>query len=178
MSKALFIDRDGVINVEKNYLHKAEEFEFIDGVFDALRFSEQNGFLNIIITNQSGIGRGYYSEDDYAKLTSWMVDEFAKKSVKISKVYHCPHDEKSTCDCRKPKAGMIFQAQEEFDIVLKESWLIGDKESDIEAGINAGIDNLILARSGHKVDEAATKASFVVDSIASLPNILTRRVNR
>ena len=173
MNKALFIDRDGVINIEKNYLYKVEDFEFINGVFDALRYSEENGFLNIIITNQSGIARGYYDEHDYATLTEWMVAQFARNGVKISKVYHCPHDEKSLCECRKPKHGMILKAKDEFDIDLEASWLVGDKESDIMAGVNAGIGHLILSRSGHKVDASSTKAEFVADSIADLPKILT-----
>ena len=172
MTKALFIDRDGVINVEKNYLHKIEDFEFIDGVFDALKIAEQRGFINIVITNQSGIARGYYGEDEFATLTEWMVGEFAKNGVKISKVYHCPHNESSLCDCRKPKPGMIFQAQNEFDFDLENSWLIGDKESDIEAGINAGVGRLVLSKSGHKIDELGTKANFVVNSIADISTIL------
>ncbi len=178
MNKALFIDRDGVINIEKNYLYRVEDFEFIDGVFEALKLAEQNGFLNIIITNQSGIARGYYSEQEYEALTEWMVSEFAKNGVKISKVYHCPHDEKSICECRKPRHGMILQAKEEFDVDLANSWLIGDKESDILAGINAGIEHLVLARSGHKVDEGSTKAKFIVDSISDLPKILIYKVDR
>jgi D-glycero-D-manno-heptose 1,7-bisphosphate phosphatase len=172
MTKALFIDRDGVINIEKNYLHKKEDFEFIDGVFAACELAESLGFLNIVITNQSGIGRGYYSSDDYEKLTSWMVDEFVKNRVKISKVLHCPHTDESECECRKPKPGMILEAQKKFDIDLKKSWLIGDKESDIEAGVNAGIGHLVIARSGHKIDEHNTKADYIVDSIADIGKIL------
>lgn len=172
MTKALFIDRDGVINVEKNYLHKIEDFEFIDGVFDTLKSALKKGYLIIIITNQSGIERGYYSEEDYQKLTKWMIQEFKKNDITISKVYHCPHTDDSTCECRKPKPGMILKAQREFDINLQDSILIGDKESDIEAGIGAKIGATILARSGHTVDEKLTKADFIVDSIANISNIL------
>jgi len=172
VKKALFIDRDGVINVEKNYLHKQEDFEFIDGVFKSLRFFHEKGYLLIVITNQSGIGRGYYTEEEYQKLTLWMIEEFAANGVDIAKVYHCPHVEKDECECRKPNPGMIVSAQKEFGIDLENSWLIGDKESDIEAGINAGVGTLVIAKSGHQIDESATKADLVVDSIAQLPSLL------
>lgn len=172
MNKALFIDRDGVINIEKNYLHKIDDFEFIDGVFESLQTLSQFGFLNIIVTNQSGIARGYYSESDYEKLTNWMIEQFYRKNILISKVYHCPHSNDSTCECRKPNPGMILRAAEEFNINLEESWLIGDKESDITAGKKAGVKNLVLSRSGHPIDSTKTKAKFVVDSIANLPNIM------
>jgi D-glycero-D-manno-heptose 1,7-bisphosphate phosphatase len=172
VNKALFVDRDGVINVEKNYLHRQEDFEFIDGVFDALRHFQDNGFLLVVITNQSGIGRGYYGEDDFQKLTAWMIEEFARNGVKIAKVYHCPHTENEVCECRKPSPGMILAAKEEFDIDLASSWLIGDKESDVEAGQNAAVGTLVIARSGHKIDENSTKADYVVDSIAQLPSLL------
>lgn len=165
MKKALFIDRDGVINKEYSYVYRIEDFEFIDGIFDALKKMQQNGYLLIIITNQAGIAKGLYKEDDFYKLTSWMIDAFKNNGVNIDRVYHCPHKDGDGCECRKPKAGMVNRAKKEFDIDIDSSWLIGDKESDIEAGINSGIKNTILVRSGHKIDEKNTKASFVCDSI-------------
>lgn len=155
MNKALFLDRDGVINKEKNYLYKIEDFEFIDGVFETCKYFQDNGFLIIIITNQAGIARDKYTEDDYQILTDWMIKEFEKKDIKISKVYHCPHhpDFSGNCECRKPNPGMILQAQRDFDIDLSQSILVGDKNSDIEAAINAGIKMNYLVETGHKIDE-------------------------
>lgn len=171
MNKALFLDRDGVINIEKNYLYKIEDFEFIDGVFDTCRYFQERGYLLIIITNQAGIARGIYSEEDLKKLTEWMIEKFSNVDILISKTYYCPHhpDFMDTCQCRKPNPGMILQAQKDFNLDLSKSILVGDKESDIQAGINSGINQNILVRSGHSVDEITTDASFIMDSIKNLP---------
>lgn len=154
-NKALFLDRDGVINVDKKYVYKIEDFEFIDGVIETLRYFQELGYLLIIITNQAGIGRGYYSEEDFRILNEWMLTQFANKGVHISKVYYSPfHPEhgigkyKRESFYRKPNSGMILQAQKEFDIDLAKSILVGDKESDIEAGINAGIKVNVLVSNG------------------------------
>jgi len=123
MNKALFLDRDGVVNKEKNYLYKIEDFEFIDGVFETCRYFQDKDYLIIIITNQAGIAREKYTENDFKILTEWMIKEFEKESIKISKVYYCPHhpDFSAECECRKPKPRMILDAQKEFDIDLKNS---------------------------------------------------------
>lgn len=140
-AKALFLDRDGTVNVEKNYVFRKEDVEFIPGIFELTRAYQKEGFLIFIITNQSGIARGYYSEEDFEKLTYWMNEQFRKEGIKITAVYHCPHLPEITgeCDCRKPKPGMIFKAIREFNIDPVKSVLIGDKKSDILAGENAGI---------------------------------------
>jgi len=168
LQKALFLDRDGVINVEKEYLHKAEDFEFIDGVFEVLRYAQQMGYLLIVITNQSGIGRGYYTDEDFQHLNRWMCDRFSQEGIRIAEVYYCPHAPDSVCDCRKPLPGMIHAAANRFQIDFDHSVLIGDKESDIEAGKSAGVGVCILARSGHRINESASKADAVVDSIKDL----------
>ena len=177
-TKALFLDRDGVINKEKDYLYKIEDFEFINGVFDALLHFQANGYLLIIITNQSGIARGYYRETDFLALNEWMLEQFATQGIRIAKVYYSPYHPdcgigqyKKDTHCRKPNPGMILQAREDFDIDLKESILVGDKESDIEAGLRAGIGMNILVKSGHTVDEQNTKAGLVLESIIDLLNI-------
>ena len=166
--KALFLDRDGVINIEKEYLHKPDDFEFIDGVFETLRIAEQMGYLLIVITNQSGIGRGYYTEEDFRHLDQWMRSRFAQEGIRIAEVYYCPHVPDTSCECRKPLPGMIHAAGREFAIDFERSILIGDKESDITAGKSAGVGLCILARSGHAIDERVTKADVIVDSIKDL----------
>jgi D-glycero-D-manno-heptose 1,7-bisphosphate phosphatase len=175
MNKALFLDRDGVINKEKDYLYKIEDFEFIDGVFEALAYFQDQGYLLIIVTNQAGIARGYYKEADFLVLNEWMLQQFILQRIQITKVYYSPYhpvygigEYKKEAFCRKPNPGMILQAAAEFDINLAESILIGDKESDIAAGINAGITMNILVRSGHKIDEQNTKASLVLESIKDI----------
>lgn len=153
MNKALFLDRDGVINVEKNYVYKIEDFEFIDGIFELVKSYQENGFLIIVITNQAGIGRGYYTEEDFHKLNNWMIEQFKQRGIKITEVYYCPYHPthgigeylKDSFD-RKPNPGMILKAQDKYKIDLSQSVLIGDKESDIEAGERVGVNKLILVK--------------------------------
>ena len=137
--KTIFLDRDGVINKEVNYLHNIDDFEFIDGVFEACRHFQKLGYEIIIITNQSGIARGYYTEYDYQLITKWMLDQFEERNVKILDVFHCPHGPDSSCDCRKPKPGMLLQAINQYGIDMKRSWMIGDKDVDIKAANAANI---------------------------------------
>ncbi|MDX9814592.1 MAG: D-glycero-beta-D-manno-heptose 1,7-bisphosphate 7-phosphatase [Sulfurimonadaceae bacterium] len=166
LTKALFLDRDGVINIEKNYLYRVEDFEFIDGVFELCKHFQNLGFIIVVITNQSGIARGYYSQDDFLKLSSWMVDEFKKQGINISRVYHCPHhpDFSGECECRKPKNGMILEAQKDFDIDLKNSVLVGDSESDIEAAISSNIQQTYLLSQKN----VATKAFKRVEKLKDI----------
>jgi len=144
MTPALFLDRDGVINEEINYLYKIEDFVFITEIFNICNFYQQNGYKIIVITNQAGIAREKYTEEDLKILNDWMKCQFYERGIKIDKIYNCPHHPDFTgyCECRKPNPGMILRATEELDLDLSRSVLIGDKDSDLEAGINAGIPNL------------------------------------
>jgi D-glycero-D-manno-heptose 1,7-bisphosphate phosphatase len=141
MNKALFIDRDGVINIDRGHVFLKEDFEFSPGIFDLCRKYSDAGYLFIVITNQAGIAKGIYTEAAFLKLTDWMTAEFKKNGIIISKVCYCPHhpDVTGPCECRKPKPGMILKAKDEFDIDLSQSVLIGDMENDLQAGRNAGI---------------------------------------
>ncbi len=125
-------------------MSQIEKFEFIDGVFDACKYFISLGYEIIVITNQSGIGGGYYTQEDFLNLTNWMIKEFNKNKIEILKVYFCPHSPTEDCECRKPKIGMITQSLNDFSIDLQNSWLIGDKTSDIQTAINANIPNKIL----------------------------------
>jgi D-glycero-D-manno-heptose 1,7-bisphosphate phosphatase len=163
--KTIFIDRDGVINKEVGYLHKITDFVFIDGVFEACKHLQSLGYQLIIITNQSGIGRGYYTEDDFQTLTAWMLQEFNNNDITITDVFHCPHAPDEGCNCRKPQAGMFEQAQQRYDVDVSHSWMIGDKEDDIRAANNFGIFNTILVESGHAINKTSSNASYILPSI-------------
>jgi len=171
--KTIFLDRDGVINKEVNYLNKIDDFEFIDGIFDVCLYFQNLGYKIIIVTNQSGIYRGYYTEHDYQKITQWMLTQFGNEDINILDIFHCPHGPDSTCNCRKPKPGMFLKAKTKYNIDMKNSWMIGDKEADVIAANAAGIDNTILVRSSYKIDESNSKASFFLDSIQQSKQIIT-----
>lgn len=149
MRKALFLDRDGVINIDKHYVYRIADFEFIHGIFDVCRNYQDEGYLIFVVTNQAGIARKIYSESDFKFLTEWMLGRFVHEGILITKVYYCPHhpDITGPCICRKPAPGLFFRAAEEFGIELSASVLIGDKESDIQAGQNAGIGRCLYAQT-------------------------------
>ena len=171
--KTIFLDRDGVINKDINYLHKIDDFEFIDGIFDVCLYFQSLGYKIIIITNQSGISRGYYTESDYQKVTQWMLNQFKYKNINILDIFHCPHGPDSTCDCRKPKPGMFLKAKAKHNTDMEKSWMIGDKERDTIAANSAGIDNTILIRNSHKIDESNSNAKIILDSIQQAKKIIT-----
>lgn len=145
-SRALFLDRDGVINHDSGYTSKAADFKFIDGIFDLCREANRLGYLLIVVTNQAGIGRGYYSEEDFLTLTQWMRERFAKEAAPLTDVFHCPnHPEhgigryKVDSFDRKPNPGMLLRAAETYGINMGRSIMIGDKDSDMEAALKAGV---------------------------------------
>ena len=142
--KTIFLDRDGVVNKEIRYLYKLSDFEFIDGIFDACLYFQKLDYEIIIVTNQSGIARSYYNENDYLKLTEWMLGQFNDNGINILDIFYCPHSPESFCDCRKPKPGMLIEAKNKYNISMRDSWMIGDKETDIEAANLAGITNKTL----------------------------------
>ena len=170
--KAVFLDRDGVINKEKNYLYQKKDFEFIDGVFEACRYFQKIDYQLIVVTNQSGIARSYYQKEDFYKLTKWMLKQFENQGIKILDVFFCPHGPESTCNCRKPKPGMLLEAKEKHKIDMKNSWMIGDKEADVGAANAAGIKNTILVKTGHDIDETNSNAKFILKSIKNTLDII------
>jgi len=172
--KTIFLDRDGVINKELNYLYKIEDFIFIDGIFEACLYFQNLGYKIIIVTNQSGISKGYYTESQYKKLTKWMLTQFKDNNINILDIFYCPHSPKSNCDCRKPKPGMFISAKNKHNIDMEKSWIIGDSERDITAANLAGIKNTILFRSEYKVNESKSNAMFFLDSIYQTNQIIIK----
>lgn len=166
MRRALFLDRDGVINVDKGHVHRQDEFEFVDGIFDLCHKASALDYAIVVITNQAGIGRGYYTEKDFIDLSEWMCAEFRARGVSIAKVYHCPfHPEygvgiyrRDTAD-RKPGPGMILRAAHDFVVDLASSILVGDRETDIEAGVAAGVGCNLLYRPAGKTGEPTSTAA-------------------
>ena len=151
MRPALFLDRDGVVNVDHGYVHKADNIEFVDGIFELVQLAHGNGFAVVIVTNQAGIARGYYTEQCFQSLSHWMMDCFAEAGAPIDAIYHCPHHpteglgaNKQDCQCRKPRPGLILQAMADLSIDIPYSILIGDKPSDLVAGQRAGVPHLFL----------------------------------
>ena len=149
--KAAFFDRDGVLNVDKSYLYKIEDLEWIDGAKEALAYLTQNGYTIFVVTNQSGIARGYYTVTDMEKLHEFMAQQVAAAGGKIEKFYYCPHLPKGKvveyaveCDCRKPKPGLILRAFAEYDIDKDAAFLIGDKPRDVESAEAAGIKGCLF----------------------------------
>ena len=170
-NKAAFIDRDGVINVERNYVGKLEDFELINGALAGLDLLQNAGFLLIVITNQSGIARGHYTENDFQILTDLMKRFFVEGGVAITEVYYCPHHPvagigqyKQDCECRKPKPGMILKAALRHNNDLSQSVLVGDKMSDIQAGLASGIEKNILVESGHELSKSDREKAKVTCS--------------
>ena len=143
---AVFFDRDGTLNVDKDYLYKIEDFEWLEDAPQAIRFANEHGFLVIVITNQSGIARGYFAEDDVRRLHDWMNEDLEQFGAHIDAFYYCPHlpDGKveayaKECDCRKPKPGLIERACADFDVDRRKSLMIGDKLLDVECAEAAGV---------------------------------------
>jgi len=143
----------------------------VDGVLDALKFIQDQGYKIIVVTNQSGIGRGLYTENQFAQLNNWMQKIFQKNKIDVLDVFYCPHTPEDNCSCRKPKPGLFLLAEKKFQIDMSASWSVGDKETDITAARSAGIRNTVLVRSGHKINEKDSKAKYILKSLKDILNL-------
>jgi D-glycero-D-manno-heptose 1,7-bisphosphate phosphatase len=177
---ALFLDRDGVINVDHGYVHRIEEFEFMPGIFELVRVARGQGLAIVVVTNQAGIARGLYSDLDFERLTEWMLGRFAEEAASIDRVYHCPvHPIEGVgryrvdSPMRKPGPGMLLRARDELGIDLPASVMLGDKASDIEAGRAAGVGlNLLLHSPRYPLQGPCPGARRVVDLSAAAKALL------
>ena len=180
MRRAVFLDRDGTINIEKDYLYQVHDFEFIPGVQEAIRLLNQAGIMVVVVTNQSGVARGYYTEDDVLNLHRHIDRELEHNNAHVDAWLYCPHhpDGRGSyalpCSCRKPLPGMLHEAAIRYDIDLERSIMIGDKRADIEAGMAAGC-RVILVRTGYGAKEEQDVGPHTVvcdDLLAAVKNLL------
>lgn len=162
--RALFLDKDGVVNIDHGYVCTPERTEFIGGIFDLCHAATKQGYLNVVVTNQAGIARGYYSEQQFLEYMDWVRSEFHARDAQIDAVYYCPHHPVHglgkyllDCDCRKPKPGMILAARRDLDLDLTGSLLIGDSASDLAAGEAAGVGTCIEMRIVREGNESNGK---------------------
>ena len=174
---ALFLDRDGIINVETNYVHRIEDFVLMDGIFELCRNAESLAMAIVVVTNQAGIGRGYYTEAQFELLSNWMCERFAEEGVMISGVYYCPyHVEhgvgkyKMDSFDRKPNPGMILRARDELGLSLESSMLVGDKASDIAAARAAKVGKAVLMAPSHIV--ISPKPDLQMDNLHAINQVL------
>jgi len=175
--KALFLDRDGVINEDIGYVYRVSDFKFIDGIFDLCKKACALEYIIIIVTNQAGIARGFYTEEDFDNLTKWMIDEFSNQGIYITDLYSCfYHPEFGIGEYRvdsfdrKPNPGMIFKARDEYNINLSDSIFIGDKDSDMTAGRNAGVGKLLFLQGNYPFSKE--EDVYVCSSLAEAAGFL------
>ncbi len=180
MKPAIFLDRDGTINVDHGYVHMSDDFQFIDGVIEAMAELKKMGYALVLVTNQSGIARGLFTEDQFMHLTEWMDWSLADRGVDFDGIYFCPHHPEAvveefrlSCECRKPNLGMFNDAQQHLAIDMANSYMVGDKREDMLAASAAGVGHKILVRTGKDITpEAEASADVVLNSLADLPNYL------
>lgn len=181
LNRAIFLDRDGTLNIEKNYLYKIKDWEWIPGAIDAIKEINRLGYKAIIVTNQAGIARKYYSETELNKLHAYMIQDLEKQGAKIDAIYYCPHhpDFSGSCECRKPKGGMLETAAKDLRIDLLNSWLVGDKISDINAAKSVKATP-ILVKTGygeseqHQLDANVHVAETVAQAVRHIKHELKK----
>ncbi|MDD4817264.1 MAG: HAD family hydrolase [Victivallaceae bacterium] len=184
MLQACFLDRDGVVNEEVNYLHTPEETVLIPGTAEALRRLHEAGFLAVVVTNQAGVAKSLFPESDVGRVHRRIQELLAADNERIDDFFYCPHhpDFTGACNCRKPAPGMLLAAAEKWDIDLGRSFLIGDRMSDINAGRNAGLAECYLVLTGYgktaKTQPEAAGVTLAQDPLAAVMDFLSRRNNR
>lgn len=166
----VFLDRDGVINEEIEYLHLPEQFKLTENCLEGLEMLSAAGYALVLVTNQAGIGLGYFSHEDFYKVNRELFRHLQGTNIMIDKIYYCPHAFSESCSCRKPGTGMLERAFDELNLTKDGSYIIGDRESDVEAGINFGVKSILMAggkqktQAGHQVKDLSEAAKIIVGS--------------
>jgi D-glycero-D-manno-heptose 1,7-bisphosphate phosphatase len=175
VKRALFLDRDGTLNVEVNYLRRPEDLVLIEGVAEALAEARQRGWATVVITNQAGVGRGYFTAETLTRIHARLIEELARRAVALDGIYACLHHPDEGCDCRKPAPGMILAAAAELKIDPARSWMIGDRASDLEAGRRAGCRTaLVLTGYGQTTAAEGCHADLVAPDLAAAVRCILR----
>ncbi len=182
MKNAIFLDRDGTLNYDTGYTYKREHFKLIEGALEALQLLKSD-FLFFIVTNQSGVGRGYYTLADVCRYNELLLAEFKKSGIAIQNIYICPHTDAAGCDCRKPQPKFILQAAREFKIDIAKSWMIGDHPWDVQCGHNAGCKAIyVLSGHGekhrHELAEQNIKPDYIAQNILDAAEFIMKHVKR
>jgi len=165
--RAVFLDRDGTINEEVDYLDDPDRLRLIPGAAEAIRLLNEAGILAIVVSNQAGIGRGYFSAATVEAIHERLAKQLAGHGACLDAVYYCPHHPSEGCECRKPKAGMLVRAAQEFGIDLRRAFMVGDKVSDLDAGLRAGCRTvLVLTGYGEVARETFANSSFRADYVS------------
>jgi D-glycero-D-manno-heptose 1,7-bisphosphate phosphatase len=175
MPRAIFLDRDGVITVDRGYTHRVADFAFVPGSAQAMKLLQSAGWRLVVVTNQSGIARGLFTTDDYQRFTDRLHRELAAAGVRLDAIHHCPHLPDATvaeyrldCNCRKPGPGMLLRAARELSLDLAASVMVGDRLTDVQAGRAAGVGHCVLVRGGHGFEShEAGQADAVFEDLAA-----------
>lgn len=181
MKQAVFLDRDGTINVDTGYLGNPDELVLIRGAKEGVRLLKKNGFFVFIITNQSGVGRGYFSLEDLKLVNNKVLDEFSKDGIKIDDVYYCPHHPKDKCKCRKPNTKLVADVAKKFNINLKYSYFVGDKLIDVQTGKNAGCKAILINADNSSLIESEddwTQPNFIAKDLREAARWIIKNNNK
>lgn len=161
MNKAIFLDRDGTINIDYGYVHEINSFKFIDGAIEGLKKLFDLGYILIIITNQSGIGRKYFSREDFDIVNDYMINILEQENIKISRVYFCPHIDSDNCSCRKPKLELFYRAIKDFNIDINNSYAIGDKERDLSICTKEKVKGILITKDNNNNNNYICKPNLL-----------------
>ncbi len=167
INRAVFIDRDGTIARDVPYCSRPEDFELLPNVAEGIKLLNKHGFKVVVVTNQSGIARGYFTEETLAKIHDKMCKELARYGAHIDAIYYCPHHPDNNCECRKPKPKMLLQAASDLDINLGQSYVIGDNSMDIEMGKNVGCKTILISAKGKErtLDKQVLCPDYIASSV-------------
>lgn len=174
MKKAVFLDRDGTVIRDMVYLNDPNQIYFFDESYAALSMLHNAGYLLILVTNQSGVARGLVQIENLHKINEIVVDTYAKHNIPIAAVYYCPHPVDGGCSCRKPKPGMLLDAAKKFDIDLKNSWMVGDRLTDVDAGLAAGCRSVLLTEAH---PEKMPTGAFVTVNVLEAATVILKESN-
>ncbi len=179
VSPAVFLDRDGTISEEVEYLHEPEKFKFLPNAARGIKKMQDMGYKIVIVTNQGGIGLGYFSKEDFYRVNRKMLKGFSSADVTISKIYFCPHSKSEGCNCRKPNIALINRACSDLNLDVSRSFMIGDKTSDIEAGKRAGCKTILVRTGfGGRDEEFDVEPDYIADNLLDAADYISKAKQR